>query len=227
MAATMSAPVPAPSASSDHDQFAGNGVRVGWAARIGIAAPVIAVFAAIVGIPLYADPLSDAALTSRFALTAAGALLVLIALVFGLIAIYLAGVHRMTAVGHAGFAIALAGTVLAAGGAWDSLFTVPYLAERAPDVLTAGTSGSLLAGYVISYLVLVIGWAVLATTILRRRMLPRSVPAALLAGAILAIIPAPTPLRLLPLALGAALACRAVLRADPQRPTRRRPPEGA
>ncbi len=162
---------------------------------------------------------AEAAVTSRegpgsgrFAIAAASALAVLLALVLALVAAHLVQGQRIGRLGHAGFLIALAGTVLAAGGAWDSLFTVPYLSEAAPDVLDTNTSGSLLAGYVISYLVLVAGWALFAIGTLRARALPRSASVVMLAGALLAILPAPTPLRLLVLSVGVALAGRAMLR---------------
>jgi hypothetical protein len=63
-----------------------------------------------------------------------------------------------------GFLVAPAGT---AGGAWDSLFTVPYLAEQAPAVLDRPTPGSLLARYVVSYLVLAVGVALAGRALLR------------------------------------------------------------
>jgi hypothetical protein len=183
-----------------------------WGARAAVAAPILAVFSAVAGAPLYTDDLSDAAGTARFTITAASALATLLALGLALVAMYLVQAFRLGRVGHTGFLLALAGTVLAAGGAWDSLFTVPYLATEAPAVLDASTSGSLLAGYVISYLVLVAGWATFALASLRARVLPRAAAIVLLIGAVLAILPAPTPLRILVLSVGAALAGRGMLR---------------
>jgi hypothetical protein len=185
---------------------------VGWGARAGVAAPILALFGVIVGAPLYADDLSDAAASGRFPIAAAAALAALLALGLGLVAAYLAQEHRLGALGRAGFLVALAGTALAAGGAWDSLFTVPYLVEQAPAVLDRPTSGSLLAGYVVSYLVLVAGWALFSVATLRARVLPRAAGIVMLAGALLAVLPMPTPLRVLVLAAGVALAGRALLR---------------
>ena len=103
---------------------------------------------------------------------------------------------------------------MAAGGAWDSLFTLPYLADEAPAVLDKDTGGSLLAGFVISYLVMVVGWATFATATLRAKVAPRGAAITMLVGSIIAILPAPTPLRLLVLSIGAALVGRAALRAE-------------
>jgi hypothetical protein len=183
-----------------------------WGARAAVAAPVVALFSVIVGAPLYADDLSDAAATGRFVVAGAAALGVLVLLIVALVGLYARSERRLGTAGHAGFLIALVGTVLAAGGAWDSLFALPYLADEAPAVLDKSTGGSLLAGFVVSYLVLVVGWATFATATLRARIAPRGAAITLLVGSIVAILPAPTPLRLLPLAIGAALVGRAALR---------------
>ena len=206
---TMSPTAPAPMATAaPSDQR-----RVtGWGARAPIAAPVLAVFAIAVGAPLYADDFSEAASTSRFVLANAVTLGVLLLLALALVGFYLRGERRLSALGHAGFVVALLGTVLAAGGAWDSLFAVPYIADKAPAMLDDPTGGSLLAGFVISYLVMVIGWVVFASASLRARLVPRGAAIVLIAGSVFAILPAPTAIRLLPLAIGAALSGRAVLR---------------
>jgi hypothetical protein len=184
----------------------------GWGARAAIAAPVLAVFSIVTGAPLYADDLSKSAGTDRFVLANATSLGVLLLLTLALVGMYLHGERRLSVVGHAGFLVALLGTVLAAGGAWDSLFTVPYIVDKAPSLLEDPTGGSLLAGFVVSYLVMVFGWVVFASASLRARLLPRAAAIVLIAGAVFAILPSPTAVRLLPLAIGAALAGRAVLR---------------
>ena len=180
-----------------------------WGARGALAAPVVALFSIVVGAPLYTDDLSEAAGTGRFVVAAASALAVLLLLVLALVGLYARTDKRLGTAGHVGFVVALIGTVLAAGGAWDSLFALPYLADEAPAVLDKSTSGSLLAGFFVSYLVMVVGWATLATSVLRARLAPRAAGITLLVGSIVAILPAPTPLRLLVLAIGAALVSRA------------------
>jgi hypothetical protein len=185
---------------------------VSWGSRAAIAAPVAALFAFGVGAPIYADDMSEAAGTGRFAIAAAAGLAVLVLLALALVGFYARSERQLGTAGHVGFVIALVGTVLAAGGAWDSLFTLPYLADEAPAVLDKDTGGSLLAGFLISYLVMVVGWATFATASLRARVAPRGAAITMLAGSIVAILPAPTPLRLLVLSVGAALVGRASLR---------------
>lgn len=178
---------------------------VRWGTRAAVAAPVLAAFSIAVGIPVFTEELRDVAGSARWVLVTGSALVLLLLLGLALIALYLVQEHRLGALGHAGALVALTGTVLAAGGAWDSVFTVPYLAEVAPGVLDRATSGPLLAGYVGSYLVFVAGWAAFAVATLRARMLPRGASIALLAGALLALLPAPTALRMLVLTVAVAV----------------------
>jgi len=178
---------------------------VRWGTRAAVAAPVLSAFSIVVGIPVITEELREVAGSPRWVLVTASALALLLLLGLALLALYLVQEHRLGALGHAGALVALAGTVLAAGGAWDSVFTVPYLAEVAPGVLDRGTSGPLLAGYVGSYLVFVVGWAAFAVATLRARVLPRGASIALLAGALLAILPAPTALRTLVLTVAVAV----------------------
>jgi len=178
---------------------------VRWGARAAVAAPLLGVFAIAVGIPVFADDLRDAAGTSRWTLVTGAGLAQLLLLGVALLGLYRVQEARLGRLGHAGALVALLGTMLAAGGAWDSTFAVPYLAENAPAVLDRATDGSLLAGYVSSYLVFVLGWAAFAIATLRARMLPRGASIALLVGAVVALVPAPTPIRTLVLAVAVAV----------------------
>ena len=179
-----------------------------WGTRAAVAAPVLSAFSIVAGIPVFTDELRDVAGSPRWVIVTGSALALLLLLGLALIALYLVHERRLGALGHAGALVALAGTVLAAGGAWDSVFTVPYLAEVAPGVLDRATSGPLLAGYVGSYLVFVAGWAAFAIATLRARVLARGTSIALLVGALLAILPAPTAIRTLVLTVAVAVACQ-------------------
>lgn len=181
---------------------------VRWGARAGVAAPVLAAFSIALGIPIFAAEMGDVAGSPRWMLVTGAGLALLLLLGLALLALYRVQEHRFGASGHASALLALAGTVLAAGGAWDSLFTVPYLADVAPAVLERPTSGTLLAGYFVSYLVLALGWAGFAIATLRARILPRSASIALLVGSVLVMVPAPTAIRTLVIAVAVALLMR-------------------
>ena len=178
---------------------------VRWGVRAAVAAPLLSVFAIAVGIPIFADDLAEAAGTARWTLVTGATLAALLALALALVALHRVQEDRLGAFGPASAVVALLGTVLAAGGAWDSTFTVPYLADVAPEALDRSTSGSLLAGYVASYLAFALGWAGFAVATLRARVLARGGAIALLVGALLAILPAPTPIRVLVLAIAVAV----------------------
>ena len=184
-----------------------------WGARAAVAAPLVALFSLVIGAPLYADELREAAATDRFKVATGSSLLVLLLIGVALPALWRAQEAVLGGRGQAAALVALVGSMLATGSAWDQFFAVPFIEQHGPAVLEEGSSGSLLAGFFISYLVLAIGWAAFAVATLRARVLPRAGAITLLVGSILAIVPAPTALRLLVLSVGVALLGRAALRA--------------
>ena len=187
-----------------------------WGASAALASPFVALFGIAVGASIYANDVSEVAGSGRFTVATVTGLLALVLLGPGLIALYLRQEHELGAFGTAAFGLALVGTVLAAGGAWDQVFAVPYLANEAPAVLDAETSGSLLAGFFLSFAILALGWALFAIATRRAGVLPRSGATVLLVGSVLALVPAPTALRLLVLTIGAALLARATVPKGPR-----------
>ena len=184
-----------------------------FGARAAVAAPLVAVFSVGVGAPIYADDLTESAGGARFALATATSLAVLVLLAIALVALWRRQESQFGTGGHAAFALALAGTMLAAGGAWDQVFTVPWLHDEARTVLEGGSTGSLAAGFFLSFALFAAGWIAFAVATLRAHVLPRAAAIVTLVGAVLAFLPAPTALRLLVLSVGTALLGRALLRA--------------
>jgi hypothetical protein len=178
---------------------------VRWGARAAVAAPLVGVFSIAAGIPILTDDMSEVGGSARWLLSAGAALAVLILLAVALIGLHRAQETALSRFGHASALLALAGTMLAAGGAWDTLVTVSYLADVAPAVLDRSTDGALLAGYIASYLAFSIGWACFAVATIRAGVLSRGPSIALLVGAVLAFVPAPTAMRTLVLAVAVAL----------------------
>jgi hypothetical protein len=184
------------------------GRLVTWASRAALAAPFVALFGVAVGAPVYADDVSDAAGSAQFTVATVSALGALLLLGIALVGLYRRQEHVLGGFGTGAFVLALAGTMLAAGGAWDQVFTVPYLADQAPAVLDEESSGSLLAGFFLSFTLLAAGWAMFAVASRRAGLLPRGATTVVLVGAVLAFVPAPTALRLLVLTIGVALVAR-------------------
>jgi hypothetical protein len=87
-------------------------------------------------------------------------------------------------------AAALVGTALAAGGQWTMVFVLPGLAEAAPSVATSGL-GSVIAGYVVSFIALGVGWAWVAFVLRRAPEIGRGLRITLLVGAVLCVAPLP------------------------------------
>ena len=178
---------------------------VRWGARAAAAAPLVGVFSIAAAIPILTADMSEVGGSARWLLATGAALAVLILLAVALLGLHRAQETALSRFGHASALLALAGTMLAAGGAWDSFITVSYLADVAPAVLDRSTDGALLAGYVVSYLAFSIGWACFAVATIRAGVLSRGPSIALLVGAVLAFVPAPTAMRTLVLAVAVAL----------------------
>lgn len=149
------------------------------------------------------DSLSEAATSATFFLPSGAQLLAMLPLAFGLVALYVRQAESFGALGLAGFFLALIGTTLAAGVLWSQVFVVPRLAEAAPEVVDRGT-GSVLAGFLLSFLLLGLGWVVFGAATLRTRVFPRWAVILLIVGAVLAILPFPS--RALVLEVAAAFA---------------------
>jgi hypothetical protein len=163
--------------------------------RGGLAAVASALFA-ISSFVLYlvvvgGDRISEAATSAAFFLPSGAQLLAMVLLLVGLVALFVRQAEGFGGLGVAGFVLALVGTTLAAGALWSQVFVVPRLAEAAPEVADSGT-GSVLAGYLISFFVFGVGWLVFGIATLRTRMFPRWVVILLLIGAVLSILPLPS-----------------------------------
>jgi hypothetical protein len=105
--------------------------------------------------------------------------------------------------GRVAWAVATIGTILVAGGYWSSVFVQPGLAHVAPGAVRDGI-GSLTAGFVVSYLLMGLGWVLTAIALLRTRMLGVSGWFVIVA-ALVAI--SPLPFRYLPIAVAVSVAC--------------------
>ena len=93
--------------------------------------------------------------------------------------------------GLTGFFLALVGTAMAVGALWSQVFVVPRLAEAAPTVVdTAG--GSVLAGFLFSFLLFGVGWVVFGLATLRTGVFLRWAAILLNVGAVVSILPLPS-----------------------------------
>lgn len=185
------------------------GRLVGWGRLSALAGPsgVTAAVLALAALVLFlvvvgGDTISEAAESPAFYAPTLAALGSIIALLVALVGLFARLSERLGTLGVVGFVGALVATALGIGGAWTYVFVVPFLADKAPGVADE-SSGSLLAGFVISYLLMGLGWLVFAVAVLRTGMFPRWAVLLLMVGAVFTVIPMPS--RTLILAI--AVAC--------------------
>ena len=105
---------------------------------------------------------------------------------------------------------ALVGTVLGAGGYWTYVFVLPELSERAPSVADQ-SSGSVLAGFFVTFLIMGLGWLLFAVASMRTGVFPAWAVGLLMVGALVTIVPLPSRTLLLSL----AVACLGYLARQP------------
>ena len=170
-----------------------------WAS---VGAAVLAV-AALVGFltVVGSDTISEAAGSPTFYVPATAALASSILLVVGLVGLFLYQEEQLATLGVTGFLIALVGTTLAAGGQWTYVFVVPHFAGPVPELINEST-GSVLAGFVLSYAVAAVGWVLFGLATLRTRIFPRWATFLLVAGGAIAFLPLPSRTLVLALAVG-------------------------
>jgi hypothetical protein len=186
---------------------------VRWSGPACVAAGVLAVatlvlFAVVVG----SGTISEAATSPAFYAPTVAALGSTVLLLVGLVGLFVRQAGELGTLGLAGFLVGLVGTALAAGGQWTYVFVLPYLAERAPALADA-SSGSVVAGFMLSYLVMAAGWLLFAVASLKTRVFPRWAVALLIVGAVVTLLPMPSRTLL----LGVAVACLGVTLVRPGR----------
>jgi hypothetical protein len=175
-------------------------IRLGGVAAIASAALALLSFVLyllIVG----GDRISEAATSAAFFLPSGAQLVAMALLLIGLVAMFVRQAEALGALGLTGFVFALLGTTLAAGAAWSQVFVVPRLSEVAPSVADQG-AGSVLAGFVLSFLLFGVGWILFGVATLRTQLFPRWAVILLIVGAIISIVPLPSRALIVEIAAG-------------------------
>ncbi len=192
--------------------------------RVGGASAIASALLAVLSFVLYlvvvgGGQLSEAATSAVFFLPSGAQLLAMALLLVGLVALYVRQAEMFGALGLIGFLLTLLGTTLAAGALWSQVFVVPRLAEVVPAVVNQA-AGSVLAGFLLSFLLFGVGWLLFGVATLRTRIFPRGAVILLIVGAVISILPLPSRALILEIAaawLGFALLGRA---ASDQQPSR-------
>jgi hypothetical protein len=125
----------------------------------------------------------------------------------GLMGLYSAQRRRAGQLGLVGFSLAVVGTVLFLGDGLIALIIFPALADRAPELLSAGGAvnrGWVLAAFIVIAATTMIGYVTFGVATLRAGQFPRAAARLWVVGALLFNLP-PGPVPLLALATGGVL----------------------
>ena len=163
---------------------------------LGGVAAIASALLAVLSLVLYqivvgGDRLSEAATSAVFFLPSGAQLLAMALLLVGLVALYVRQAEVFGTLGLAGFLLALLGTTLAAGALWSQVFVVPRIAETAPSI-SDEAGGSVLAGFLLSFLVFGVGWLLFGVATLRTRVFSRGAVVLLIVGAVISILHLPS-----------------------------------
>lgn len=109
-------------------------------------------------------------------------------IILGLVGLYAYQAQQAGTLGLIAFLVAFIGSVMASGVQWSAAFIGPWLAEAAPELLDTEPSGMLATGFVLSFVLLALGWLLFGFASLQARVLPRGAAILLVVGAVLSFV---------------------------------------
>ena len=131
---------------------------------------------------------SETAATTPYALVFLLYLLGAVLLLLGLVGLYASQSEAAGVLGLVGFLAAFLGTALLVGVLWFELFITPSLATRAPALAEAELG---LAGFILVFLLGVVGWLLFGAATLRARVYSRWAAVLLMVGGVVTFVPIP------------------------------------
>lgn len=111
-------------------------------------------------------------------------MLAAVMLLLGLVGLYASQARAAGVLGLVGFLLAFLGTVFVAGFDWSGAFLLPNMADEASKIFEATPPG-----FVVTFLLFAVGWLVFGLAMLRARIYPRVVALAIVAGAVINLVP--------------------------------------
>ena len=158
-----------------------------WAGLAAVASAVLSAMGDL--LRLFVDvESSETATTTPYFLVFFLYLLGAVLLLLGLVGLYASQSEAAGVLGLVGFLVAFLGTALLAGVLWFELFLTPSLATRAPGLAEAELG---LAGFILVFLLGVVGWVLFGAATLRARTYPRWAAVLLMIGGVVAFVPVP------------------------------------
>ena len=132
-------------------------------------------------------------------------------LTIALVALHARQAREGGAFGVVGLCAAIVGTMALGADMWFEAFASPWVIGVAPELLTADKSPLWQAGYLSSYVLFALGWALFGVACLRAKVLPTAVSVAIVAGGLVGFFAAMPPFGV-PLGLAVATAGAWLLR---------------
>lgn len=158
-----------------------------WAGLAAVASAALSVIGDV--LRLFVDvESSETATTTPYVLVFLLYLLGAVLLLIGLVGLYASQSEAAGVLGLVGFLAAFLGTALLVGALWFELFVTPSLATRAPGLAEAELG---LAGFILVFLLGVVGWVLFGAATLRARAYPRWAAVLLMVGGVVAFVPVP------------------------------------
>lgn len=134
------------------------------------------------------QPESAVAGTGALIIVRIGFLVPVALMILGLVGLYVRQAEQTGTLGIIAFLVAFSGTMLVFGLQWSAAFMGSWLAGVAPDLLDAEPAGLLAAGFMISFLLLALGWLLFGLASLQARVFPRNAGVLLVIGAVLLFV---------------------------------------
>ena len=158
-----------------------------WAGLAAVLSGVSSVIGDLLGLTVDLESAESAA-TTPYVLIFVLYLLGTVLLLLGLVGLYAGQSEAAGVLGLVVFLVAFLGTALFSGAVWFELFITPSLAAEAPELAEAELG---LAGFVVSFLLVVLGWLLFGAATLRARVYPRPAAVLLIVGALISFAPVP------------------------------------
>ncbi len=149
---------------------------------------------------------STAVLSGSWVVKEIGYIVAGVLISLGLIGLYARQERQAGTLGLAAFLVAFTGTVLMVGTDWSAAFLGPAVAEAAPELVNGEPTGVAVAGFLVTSLLLVIGWFLFGWVSFQTRVQGRGASILMMVGAVLALVLIFIELPLEVVVLGIALA---------------------
>jgi hypothetical protein len=134
------------------------------------------------------QPESVAAGASALIIVRVSFLVAIALIILALVGLYARQAEQAGTLGLIAFLVAFIGTVMVFGAQWSTAFIGPWLAEAAPELLDTEPAGLMSAGFMLSFLLLALGWFLCGLASLQARVLPRGGAVLLMVGAVLLFV---------------------------------------